>query len=177
MTTLARMLQSRGTLDSPWSVYTSILSVTFPLLMVNCLLAVVGTLEFFLIMISFTYLCPSCATDSTPSECAVTSETWIALRPVAVLLYSSETIAAPLATARSVSAWEMTSLPVRSLRNAATLGILVEPPTRRISSMSVHASPSSSIRLMQTSFVAVRRCSVMDSNSPLSRVYLALYPS
>ena len=79
-----------------------------------------------------------------------------------------------MATARSVSLWAMTSLPVRSLRNLATAGILVDPPTRRISSMSFQVIPRSWIRFTQTSLVATRRCSVMDSNSSLVRVYLAL---
>ena len=79
-----------------------------------------------------------------------------------------------MATARSVSLWAMTSLPVRSLRNLATEGILVDPPTSRISSMSVQDIPRSWMRSTQTSLVATRRCSVMDSNSSLVRVYLAL---
>ena len=85
MTTLARTLQSRGILDSPCRVKTSILSVTLPFLMVNCLRTVQGTLEFLLIMISLTNFFPSWLTERIPRLWAVTSAICMALRPVALL--------------------------------------------------------------------------------------------
>ena len=82
-----------------------------------------------------------------------------------------------MATARSVSVWVITSVSVRTLRYSATCGILVDPPHRRISSMSEKSIPMSSNRPSMTSLVALSRNLVFESNSSRVILYLPTFPS